>query len=62
MAKKSSTHFCYGCDAEFTVKKSEEDNKLTVDYCPFCGDTIDPEEDMPEEDEESEESDDDSWN
>jgi hypothetical protein len=60
MAKKSSTHSCYSCDAEFTVKFSDEEIKLAVEFCPFCGDTLDTEEDVPEE-EEDEDTNDTQW-
>lgn len=59
MAKQSSTHFCFSCDSEFTVKFSDEDTKLTVDYCPFCGDTVDDEDDVPDDDDDD--SDDNQW-
>ena len=62
MATKSTKLFCFGCDVEFTVKFSDEDTKLSVGYCPFCGDTVDDEDDVPDEDDSDEDSDDgDRW-
>ena len=62
MATKSCKKFCFGCDVDFTVKFSDEDTKVSVDFCPFCGDNIDDDDDLPEDEEDSDEqSDDDHW-
>lgn len=57
MSKKRESVFCYSCDMECTVSFSKEEDKQSVGYCPFCGDTIERE-DAPDEHDDGDEEDD----
>lgn len=61
MSKKSIKVFCYSCDLEFTVKVSEDEDKVEVSYCVFCGDEIEQEQDVPEDSEEDDKDENDRW-
>lgn len=47
---------CYNCDAEFKVHSlfDEENDEMTVMFCPFCGEELDgiEEEDLWDDEEE----------
>ena len=47
--------FCMSCEADFTIRHDMDDDHYRVEYCPFCGDTLeDGEEYEFDEDEEEE--------
>ena len=33
------------CEAEFTIKHNLDEDHYRVEYCPFCGDTLETDED-----------------
>jgi hypothetical protein len=48
---------CLLCDAEFNIRHSMDDKHYRVEFCPFCGEILDTEEEYEfvEEDDEDEE-------
>ena len=42
---------CYNCDAIFKLKHDMDDDYYEVNFCPFCGSSIEEEQDEVEEDE-----------
>ena len=36
---------CPACEAEFTIKHNLDEDHYRVEYCPFCGDTLETDED-----------------
>lgn len=36
---------CVSCEAEFTIRHDMDDNHYRVEYCPFCGETMEDDED-----------------
>lgn len=52
---KATHHVCMDCDVEFRVKHELEDDMLSVVFCPFCGESIEPEEEYELSDEDEEE-------
>lgn len=34
---------CASCEAEFMLKHDMDDDLYRVEYCPFCGETMDDE-------------------
>lgn len=50
---KEHVHVCLNCDTEFTVKiTNAEEDEVSVDFCPCCGESLDEEENGFEDDEE----------
>lgn len=47
---KTKDVVCPNCEAEFYIEHDEHD----INFCPFCGDDIDTDEDLDEEVEEDE--------
>ena len=43
---------CDNCDAEFKIKHSLDEGYYEVNFCPFCGASIEEEEDDSEYDDE----------
>lgn len=50
MSKKKHNVYCESCDLDIAIQYDQEQNteyqeeELTVEYCPFCGDIIHDEE------------------
>lgn len=42
---------CYNCDAGFKLRHDMDEDYYEVNFCPFCGSSIDEEQDEVEEDE-----------
>lgn len=40
-----STHTCDNCEAEFKIKHSMDETYYEVNFCPFCGASIEKDED-----------------
>lgn len=47
--------YCVNCEIEFRIKHENDDDVFPVRFCPFCGNSLDPEEETYEVDEEDEE-------
>lgn len=47
-----SHYFCESCDADFKIKHTMDDTYYEVNFCPFCGASIEEEEDDREYDDE----------
>ena len=47
-----SHYSCESCEAEFKIKHSMDDTYYEVNFCPFCGASIEEEEDDTEYDDE----------
>ncbi len=42
---------CYNCDAEFKLRHDMDEDYYEVNFCPFCGSSIEEEQDEVEDDE-----------
>jgi predicted RNA-binding Zn-ribbon protein involved in translation (DUF1610 family) len=45
---------CLSCEAEFSIRHDMDDYHYKVEFCPFCGETLDEEETFEFDDEEDE--------
>lgn len=44
---KVKTRVCLHCEAEFKIKFDMDERKYLISYCPFCGNEIEAESDLP---------------
>jgi hypothetical protein len=45
---------CLSCEAEFSLKHDMDDYHYKIEFCPFCGETLDEEENFEFDEEEDE--------
>jgi len=45
---------CLMCEGEFILRHDMDDEHYRIEYCPFCGESLDSEEEYEFEDEEDE--------
>lgn len=45
---------CLSCEAEFSIRHDMDDYHYKVEFCPFCGETLDEEETFEFDDDEEE--------
>lgn len=44
-------YICYSCDAHFKIKHTMDEDYYEVNFCPFCGSSIEEEQEEVEDDE-----------